>query len=425
MSAPKIKLKNNSRDFRNHELFFSTTNEKGIITGCNDVFIRVADYEPADILLKPHNIVRHPEMPRAVFKLLWDYLEAGKTIGAYVKNLAATGEYYWVYALACPINGGYLSIRFKPSSPIFDVVQSLYAEILKVESSYGREERREGLEASFAKMVQRVGELGFPSYDHFMFESLRQEIELCGAAIEDSVLNEAKRAGKTPIGETLSGFSALRSDLAEKAKNLGLFVKKLHHLSVNASVRARHVGQAGRALGVIGEEISRASNSLKQQIGSFGDQVTDLSSALQKTSFELAMAFLQASMAQNFANYQSKNVISEEVQIEKFGQKLNDLGEILRNCELQSATAARQTLTRLSGTMVQFDQFIEFLDKLILTLQFGYVTGQAEVAGIADDKGFSLLLQDLQSSSEQARDELDKLRISVRSVSDAIVQPAQ
>ena len=64
------------------ELFFSATDRKGIITSGNRVFVRVSGYERDELVGRAHNVVRHPDMPRAVFQILWDYLEAGRPIAA-------------------------------------------------------------------------------------------------------------------------------------------------------------------------------------------------------------------------------------------------------------------------------------------------------------------------------------------------------
>jgi PAS domain S-box-containing protein len=123
------------RAFEIHELFFSTTDEKGRIQTANEVFIRISGFTADELKNKPHNIIRHPDMPRVVFQLLWDEIQAGREILAYVKNRAKDGRYYWVVALVRPIEGGYLSVRFKPSSELFAVVENLYREVRHVESS--------------------------------------------------------------------------------------------------------------------------------------------------------------------------------------------------------------------------------------------------------------------------------------------------
>ncbi len=120
--------------FNANELFFSRTDARGIILGGNSVFVRVSEFSTEELLNKPHNIIRHPEMPKAVFKLLWSYLLTGKSIVAYVKNRSKSGKYYWVLAYATPISNGFLSIRLKPTSKLFNLIPSLYREMLTLES---------------------------------------------------------------------------------------------------------------------------------------------------------------------------------------------------------------------------------------------------------------------------------------------------
>jgi PAS domain S-box-containing protein len=86
------------REFQIHQLFFSTTDRKGVIVSGNEVFSRIAAYEESEMVGRPHSLIRHPEMPRCVFKLLWDTIARGEAIAAYVKNRASTGEPYWCRA---------------------------------------------------------------------------------------------------------------------------------------------------------------------------------------------------------------------------------------------------------------------------------------------------------------------------------------
>jgi aerotaxis receptor len=80
--------------FHISELFFSKTDKRGVIKSGNNVFVRVSEFDEVDLLEKPHNIIRHPDMPRTVFKLLWDTIQGGNPIGAYVKNKSKSGAYY-------------------------------------------------------------------------------------------------------------------------------------------------------------------------------------------------------------------------------------------------------------------------------------------------------------------------------------------
>ena len=119
MTRTKPQPRNVESPFALSELFFSRTDLRGVIHSGNRVFTRVSGYTAAELAGRPHNIIRHPEMPRAVFELLWENLKADRPICAYVKNMAKDGSYYWVFASVYPVPGGYLSIRLKPTSAIF------------------------------------------------------------------------------------------------------------------------------------------------------------------------------------------------------------------------------------------------------------------------------------------------------------------
>jgi len=90
------------RTMAEDELIVSKTDTRGIMTYVNDVFLRVSAYPESEVLGQPHNMIRHPDMPRCVFKLLWDTIKSGQEIFAYVVNLAADGAHYWVFAHVTP-----------------------------------------------------------------------------------------------------------------------------------------------------------------------------------------------------------------------------------------------------------------------------------------------------------------------------------
>ena len=138
------------------DIFFSRTNEKGHILFGNTVFQRISMYSWDELHRKPHSIIRHPDMPRAVFWLLWDTIEKGEPVGAYVKNMAKDGRYYWVFAIVTPIEGGYLSVRIKPTGPFLPLIAQEYAALAAVEKAH----RLKPAESAI-KLLARLAELGF------------------------------------------------------------------------------------------------------------------------------------------------------------------------------------------------------------------------------------------------------------------------
>ncbi len=152
------------------DIIISKTDLKGRITYVNRVFMRIANYPEKDLLHVQHNIVRHPDMPRGTFKLLWDTLEAGQEFFGYVKNITADGHYYWVYANVTPDMDeqgrviGYFSVRRKPRPSAVAAIQPIYREMLEVERQAGSA-RAPG--ASVAFLSEKLGRLG-TTYDRFI-----------------------------------------------------------------------------------------------------------------------------------------------------------------------------------------------------------------------------------------------------------------
>ena len=125
--------------FPEGRLIVSRTDLNGLLTHANDAFVELSGWEREDLIGMPHHILRHPDMPKAAFKGLWDTVAAGQKWHGYVKNLRKDGSYYWVYATAVPNirNGqiaGYTSVRRKPSRTRIDELIPVYREWLAQET---------------------------------------------------------------------------------------------------------------------------------------------------------------------------------------------------------------------------------------------------------------------------------------------------
>ena len=107
-------IQGDERLFDVDDVFFSTTDTKGVIRGTNNTFITLARHPREEMIGAPHNIIRHDDMPAGVFKLMWDDLEAGLPVCTYVLNRAGDGLDYWVFATVTAVEDGYVSVRTKP-----------------------------------------------------------------------------------------------------------------------------------------------------------------------------------------------------------------------------------------------------------------------------------------------------------------------
>ncbi|MEP4165091.1 PAS domain-containing protein [Maricaulis sp.] len=160
------------RFFGEDEIIVSKTDLKGRLTYCNDVFLRISGYTEKECLGQPHSLIRHPQMPRCVFKLLWDTVQGGHEIFAYVLNRSKNGDHYWVDAHVTPsrdksgeINGYHSNRRVADPSIIGEIVWPLYRELLAEEQRHTN--RRDGLAAS-TSMISKLLEEKALQYDEFI-----------------------------------------------------------------------------------------------------------------------------------------------------------------------------------------------------------------------------------------------------------------
>tara|TARA_R110002072_G_scaffold43737_45_gene122827 strand:- start:1269 stop:1799 length:531 start_codon:yes stop_codon:yes gene_type:complete len=165
------KLTGVERTFEADEFIVSKTDLKGHITYANNVFLRVSGFSEKEIIKSPHSLVRHPGMPRCVFKLLWDRIQEKKEIFAYVVNTAKNGDHYWVIAHVTPsFDGdgnvvGFHSNRRKPDPEKVEAVKGVYDLLLKEEAAC--EDRKAGMAKSGELLNAMLAEKGL-TYDEFV-----------------------------------------------------------------------------------------------------------------------------------------------------------------------------------------------------------------------------------------------------------------
>lgn len=156
---------------RENDFIVSKTDTTGKITYGNRIFIEFSGFSESELLNQQHNIIRHPDMPRGVFKLLWDTIQSGNECFAYVKNMSKDGSFYWVFAHVTPsfdAQGkiiGYLSVRRKPKPQGIAIMSDIYRLMLSTEKQVGP---RAACDASLALVTKLLNEKRI-SYEEFIF----------------------------------------------------------------------------------------------------------------------------------------------------------------------------------------------------------------------------------------------------------------
>jgi len=142
LDAPK-NINNNEKVLSDDDFIVSKTDKKGYITYCNRIFVDMAGWSRFELIGANHNIIRHPDMPKIAFKILWDLVQSKKEFFGFVKNLRKDGGFYWVLAYITPdldLNGniiGYTSFRKKPSRTGIEFLTPIYKQLVSAERSGG------------------------------------------------------------------------------------------------------------------------------------------------------------------------------------------------------------------------------------------------------------------------------------------------
>lgn len=148
----------------------SKTDLKGRITYANRTFMNISGYSEPELLGQQHNILRHPDMPRSVFQLLWDTISQGHECFAFVKNMSKDGSFYWVFANVTPDYDnndnitGYFSVRRQPNRKAIEVIEPIYKEMLAAEKAVGA---RDAIAAGTQVLLSRLQE-GNTEYEPFI-----------------------------------------------------------------------------------------------------------------------------------------------------------------------------------------------------------------------------------------------------------------
>ena len=302
-----------------NDMFFSTTDERGVIQESNNVFIRLSRYSRDQLAGAPHNIIRHPCMPGGAFYAMWNTLHAGKPFVAYVHNLAKDGSQYDVLATVTPLKaGGYLSVRMRACcTDIFNAASSIYEQVRELEDEYISQgcNRREAAEKGAGNIIEKLNGAGFPSYDEFQWTVLPAEV----------MRREAQVDGKPPRRDTATGELRIIHDAVHSVYDeLNPWMAELERLG-ELSTQLKNAGEkinqeldtTGRLTAQI-EVLNRESGAryedilmplrvwvqmrgiISAKIVNVVDGIAALDRTGAETRFGVALARLQTTMMANF-----------------------------------------------------------------------------------------------------------------------------
>ncbi len=339
--------------FNIDELFFSRTDDRGVIQSFNSVFSRISEYPDDTLRGAPHKIIRHGDMPKAVFWLIWDTLKSGKSITGYVKNSSKSGRYYWVYAIITPVAGGYLSVRMKPTSPMLTMVTDLYQKIL-------RHEREDGLspEQSAELLIKELQAKGFDDYADFQAQALVAEFQARERALSRTPFHALTQAVKVADAErTICNKIA---SIADELNQGAIYI-------LNMKLQATKLGPDRAAIDAIANNYDLILADIKNGITRLKTIMADASTSnfshRKESQILLCASSIMAEVVQNFGAGDEPMTPEERAQECAFLQKLHtsfadhsktSVSNMINECRqvVRHMDNLRQTLLGLSSVRV-------------------------------------------------------------------------
>ena len=384
-------LKEFESKFERDEIFFSTTDLEGNTLSGNSMFSKVSKYSFEELIGKPYSTLIHPDTPKVVLRLVWDYIKSGKSVVAYIKNMAKDGSYYWVLLVASPLfyeNGSvykYIFIRIKPESKFFPIVKELYREMVEIEQS-------NGVDYSLNFFIDRLNELGFKNYDAFMKEVLKEEVKLKKDLLDtefsfDNIDDELKNIYKacmlfskirriyTSFYKFIDYFSEVSSSIRKEADNIFNLSDDIRLISLNSSVESYKLGSEGNSFFILSTEMRKNAERSGKAIKEIERIMNESLKQIDDIIFFIGINKLSIYMMSSFL----REIISNEVCISRVHMIMEDIND---NVALIESYISKLNQTSISLDR-KFKDILNLLSKisiLIKRLHFLYLTGMVESA---------------------------------------------
>lgn len=340
-----LPVTNREREFPAEQRLISATDSNGNLTYCNDEFTAVSGFSRSELIGSPHNIVRHPDMPEAVFAHMWSYLKSGKSWMGIVKNRCKSGDYYWVNAYVTPIleNGvtvGFESVRVKPDREQVGRAINLYQRLSAGQSNVTISDRLHLIGGYFSMPILATGLTAAILYGDNYWLNLGG-ISLLFFAFQAMATRHEKKTldGLRDIADGSFDSELIARTYTDK---IGA-VAQLHMVLISESARIR------TALNRLSDYANQTAN-LASESGNLAQQA-DTALQLQRD---------EADMAATAMNEMAASISEVSVHIHNTAQEANQVN-ILSQTGADQAQKTREIIEKLASTVQAISQSVERL----------------------------------------------------------------
>lgn len=423
-SLRKDDLSKSEITFKENEVLLSTTDTQSHIKYANQHFCRVAGYELDEMVGKPHNLVRHPDMPKQAFEDLWSHLKAGRSWMGPVKNRCKSGAYYWVNAYVMPIKNEqgeiveYQSIRTKPDRAVVERAENVYAKLRRGEAPSFRNSKRDATlyvlwALLITSLISLIGLAVTPSAWLALLPILVLSASSAGffafwrrSYVE--VLNDAKSIyGNDMMAYIYSGekeaISHIKLALAKRRAELKAVVGRVNDVALQVKEKAQDSNnQSGK--------LSTKLSSQKEEVELVATAMSQFTDTIQEIAKTVADAASSSDQGCDISEQGQKVVSSTVSAIEKLSTQLVEVDGVIRRL-VDGSNAINVVLETISSIADQTN---------LLALNAAIEAARAGEQG----RGFAVVAEEVRAlaiRTQQSTEEINRLLNDLKVESESAV----
>lgn len=382
-----------------NDILVSRTDGKGMIVAANDVFQSVSGYPWEKLHNAPFSILRHEDMPRGLFWLLWRFLQDGKPVAAFFKNKTQSGEHFWVFSMTVPLPTGYMSVCLKPNEPLLGAIEKLYCELIKIEcDGQVTPEQCAGI------FLDKLKAIGYEDYSAFMSAAVASQ-----TIARTKTLNKDVNAVVAGIQRSMENWQIVKAEMLNTISSFKIFEK----LPVNMRIQAARLGTDGIPLSVIASNFGKMTGSIEAMANEFLSEGRALEMILQDCQFKAGMISVQAEAIESF----------KDVKADSDGfERLEEIEHLQYQSRLYQS-AAYQQLKCVADKSAEFSDIFSSVETFHSGISVTRVMADIEIGQVQTLAASSLsaIVQELEGFQDREsrrlqvmRQSLNRIRMDVR-----------
>lgn len=380
------------------DLLVSRTDSRATILAANKAFERVSGFEWENLHKASYEFLRHPDMPKGIFWLIWDALKQKKPVGSFIKNRSHNGSYFWVFAFIAPQDDGFVSICIKPTPEAVKMVSKEYAALLKEEKEQGLTPEQSG--EYFSNQIQ---DLGFRNYEHFSTMSASEQVQARHKEL------------RLPTSELIKSLSEV-SDSWNKVSVQCDLIKEAHeqisHTPTNLRVQAAHLNDRGIPLSVIASNFTFLASEIEAMMKMFLKQGAEVESQINQAAFSACLA---TSMEEVVGKLQNETVDMGNIDWEAEAKLMDTQKQARVDKAASTLSAARQEINSFSTLLEETARIMSGLSvaKVMCEIENAYV-------GANSSSGVTNIIGELAKFQTTARGCLFDIRLNLSQIAQSI-----